>query len=147
MADSWDAVLSKYGRFMLAEVLEPAIGYALEGFPLSPDQRNNTAVAGSALSPEAAAIYTPGGVIPCAGSRFQQKQLAATLRTLAAGGRDAFYKGKIAEDICDYMLATGGYLTRDDFADHQGIGSSRFIRIITGIRYIKCRLILKVSLD
>ncbi|AWV32298.1 gamma-glutamyltransferase [Paenibacillus odorifer] len=120
MADSWDAILSKYGRFTLAEVLEPAVGYALEGFPLSPDQRNNTAVAGSALSPEAAAIYTPGSVIPCAGSRFQQKQLAATLRTLAAGGRDAFYKGKIAEDICDFMLAAGGYLTRDDFADHQG---------------------------
>ncbi|WP_419885999.1 gamma-glutamyltransferase [Paenibacillus sp. B-A-8] len=120
MVDSWDAMLSKYGRLTLAEVLEPAIGYAQGGFPMSPDQRNNTLLAGAALSAEASAIYMPGGGVVSAGSRFQQTQLAVTLRTLAAGGRDAFYKGKIAEDICDYMLAAGGYLTRDDFADHQG---------------------------
>lgn len=120
MVDSWDAILSQYGRLSLAEVLEPAIGYALDGFPLSPDQQSNTLLAGAALAVEASAIYMPGGVIPSAGSRFQQKQLAATLRRLAVGGRDSFYKGKIAEDICNYMLAAGGYLTRDDFADHQG---------------------------
>lgn len=120
MVDSWDAILGQYGSLSLAEVLGPAIGYALDGFPLSPDQQWNTRLAGAALSAEASAIYVPGGLIPSAGSRFQQKQLAATLRKLAAGGRDSFYKGKIAEDICDYMLAAGGYLTRDDFADHQG---------------------------
>lgn len=120
MVDSWDAVLNSYGRLKLSEVLESAIRYACDGFPLSPDQRKNTVVSGSALSVETSVIYIPGGVIPSAGSRFQQKQLAATLRILAAGGRDAFYKGKIAEDICDYMLVAGGYLTRDDFADHQG---------------------------
>ncbi|AIQ56880.1 gamma-glutamyltransferase [Paenibacillus borealis] len=120
MADSWEAVQREYGRLTLAEVLEPAIGYCAGGFPLSPDQHGNSVLAGAALSPEAAAIYLPGGRIPAAGGRFVQRQLAGTLRTLAAGGRDAFYKGEIAEEISEYMRASGGYLTREDFADHHG---------------------------
>lgn len=120
MADSWAAVLEEYGRLTLSEVLEPAVGYASEGFPLSPDQRSNSFIAGSALSPEAAAIYLPGGTVPASGGKFVQKQLAGTLKTLADGGRDAFYKGEIAKKICNYMLASGGYLSLDDFADHQG---------------------------
>ncbi|WP_039839761.1 gamma-glutamyltransferase, partial [Paenibacillus sonchi] len=51
---------------------------------------------------------------------FVQRQLAASLRLLAEGGRDAFYKGQIAGDISRYMRASGGYLTREDFAGHQG---------------------------
>lgn len=120
MADSWAAVLQSNGRLSLSEVLEPAIGYASGGFPLSPDQHGNSILAGAALSPEAAAIYLPGGAVPAAGGRFVQRQLADALRTLAAGGRDAFYKGGIAKEICRYMQAAGGYLTLDDFADHQG---------------------------
>lgn len=120
MADSWEAVQRQYGRLTLAEVLEPGIGYATDGFPLSPDQHGNSILAGAALSPGAAAVYLPGGKVPRAGGKFVQKQLARTLRTLAAGGRDAFYKGGIAEEISKDMLASGGYLTRDDFADHQG---------------------------
>ncbi|GGF81513.1 putative gamma-glutamyltransferase YwrD [Paenibacillus albidus] len=120
MADSWDAILREYGRFTLAEVLEPAIGYAAEGFPLSSDQRSNTLAAGAALSAEAAAIYIPGGTLPAAGGRFVQKQLSATLRCLAGGGRDAFYKGAIAREICKYMQEAGGYLQPEDLAAHQG---------------------------
>ncbi|WP_042200158.1 gamma-glutamyltransferase [Paenibacillus camerounensis] len=120
MADSWAAVQGEYGRLPFAEVLEPAIGYASAGFPLSPDQHGGSVLAGAALSREAAAVYLPGGRPPAAGSGFVQPQLARTLRALASGGRDAFYKGGIAQDISDYMLAAGGYLTREDFAGHYG---------------------------
>lgn len=85
MADSWDAVLSRYGRLSLAEVLEAAIDYASTGFPLSPDQHANTVLAGASLSPEAAAIYMPGGRIPKAGEKFVQKDLARSLSILASG--------------------------------------------------------------
>ncbi|MDT3425916.1 gamma-glutamyltranspeptidase/glutathione hydrolase [Paenibacillus forsythiae] len=120
MADSWDAILTRYGRLPLAEVLEAAIDYAAGGFPLSPDQHSNTVHAGAALSPEAAAIYMPDGRIPRPGEKFVQKELARTLSILAAGGRDAFYKGEIAKAICDGMAESGGYLIREDFADHRG---------------------------
>ncbi|SET92354.1 gamma-glutamyltransferase [Paenibacillus sp. NFR01] len=120
MADSWSAVQREYGRLSLAEALEPAIGYASGGFPLSPDQHAGSVFAGAALTPEAAAVYLPGGAAPAPGVRFKQPQLAKTLQLLAAGGRDAFYKGEIAEEICRYLQTAGGYLIRDDFADHQG---------------------------
>lgn len=121
MADSWDAVLSRYGRLTMAEVLETAIGYAAGGFPMSPDQHANTVLAGTALSPEAAAIYMPGGRVLRPGERFVQKELARSLSLLAEGGRDAFYEGEIAEAICSGLAASGGYLTVRDFAEHRGL--------------------------
>lgn len=120
MADSWSAVQREYGRLTLAEALEPAIGYSAGGFPLSPDQHGGSVLAGAALSPEAAAVYLPGGRVPASGGRFVQRQLAGTLRALAEGGRDVFYEGRIAGEIAAYMRAAGGYLTRQDFADHRG---------------------------
>ncbi|MGG6309667.1 gamma-glutamyltransferase [Paenibacillus macerans] len=120
MADSWDAVQSRYGRLTLAAALEAAIDYADEGFPLSSDQHRNTELAGTALSPEAAAIYRPDGIAPQPGAKFMQKDLARSLSLLASGGRDAFYCGDIAEVICRGLASSGGYLTPADFAGHRG---------------------------
>lgn len=122
MVDSWDAILRQYGRLTLSEVLEPAVEYASEGFPLSLDQRNNTLLAEAALrsQPLAAAIYMPGGRVPESGSKFVQHQLADTLRKVGSGGRAAFYHGEIASEISDYMLKNGGFLTLEDFRNHQG---------------------------
>src|SRR3546814_17919416 len=49
------------------------------------------------------------------GERFVQAELARTLRMIAAGGRDAFYTGEIAEDIVGHLRAQGGLHTLDDF--------------------------------
>jgi gamma-glutamyltranspeptidase/glutathione hydrolase len=48
-----------------------------------------------------------------------QKNLARTFRTLAKGGRDAFYRGDIAKAIVDYCQKNGGYLTMEDLAEHR----------------------------
>jgi gamma-glutamyltranspeptidase/glutathione hydrolase len=56
------------------------------------------------------------GGAPAPGTIFVQKNLARTLRTLARGGRDAFYRGEIARAIVDYAQANGGFLTMEDFA-------------------------------
>ncbi len=122
MADSWAAVHSKYGRLSFAEVLEPAIAYAEEGFPLSADQYENTVLCHELLRryDTTKSVYLPGGHIPQAGDRFIQANLARTLKQLAAGGRDAFYKGNIAQEIISSLQGAGGLLTMDDFADHQG---------------------------
>ncbi|WP_274653612.1 gamma-glutamyltransferase [Paenibacillus humicola] len=122
MVDAWDAVHRTYGRLSFAEVLEPAIGYAADGFPLSPHQHANSVQAADVLAaaPETAAVFLPGGRVPAAGSRFVQTQLARTLRELAGGGRDAFYKGVIAAEIVRFMEQNGGLLDADDFASHRG---------------------------
>lgn len=123
MADGWDAIVRSYGRLTLADVLEPAIGYALDGCPVSVDQYENTVSRFDILQaePSAAAIYLPGGRVPPAGSRLTQRQLGESLRLLAAKGRDAFYKGEIARAISADLAARGGLLTEDDFADHAGV--------------------------
>lgn len=122
MTDAWAAVHAEYGRLAFAEVLEPAIGYAERGFPLSADQQANSRnyAAMLASTRETSAIYLPGGRVPAAGSRFVQKELARTLRMLATGGRDAFYLGEIGAEIAGYLQQRGGLLTREDFAAHRG---------------------------
>lgn len=122
MADGWDAVQREYGKLTLADVLEAAIGYAEKGFPLSRSQHQHTAERYALLRemPVTSGIYTPGDRIPGAGERFVQRQLAGSLRKLAKGGRDVFYKGELGRSITEYLARNGGLLTADDFADHAG---------------------------
>lgn len=122
MVDGWHEVHSKYGRLTFAEVLEPAIHYAVEGFPMSPDQYENTLHNEEMLvsQPTTAAIYMPEGRIVPPGERFIQKDLGTTLQSLADHGRDCFYKGEIGTRIANYLQSVGGLLTADDFADHSG---------------------------
>ncbi|MFD0085157.1 gamma-glutamyltransferase, partial [Priestia megaterium] len=122
MVDGWHAVHSQYGRLTFAEVLEPAIAYAAEGFPMSPDQYETTVHQELMLrsEPATAAIYLPNGRITKPGELFVQKELASSLKLIAEQGRDSFYKGPIAHSIVDSLQAIGGLLTLDDFADHSG---------------------------
>ncbi|WP_138754057.1 gamma-glutamyltransferase [Paenibacillus sinopodophylli] len=122
MVDGWDAVHSEYGRLTWAEVLAPAIDYAENGFPMSPDQYHNTVHNEAVLARtlETADIYLPSGQPMKIGERFKQPALAKTLRRLAERGRDEFYKGETAKEITDFLGKHGGILAADDFADHHG---------------------------
>ncbi|MFT8322502.1 MAG: gamma-glutamyltransferase [Bacillus sp. (in: firmicutes)] len=122
MVDSWDAIIKEYGNMSLAEVLAPALEYAEKGFPLSNDQYENTVKNVELLQAvkETAEIFLPEGKIPNKFSRFVQKDLAATLKRLAAHGRDDFYKGELAKEIINSLEEQGGQLILADFAAHQG---------------------------
>jgi gamma-glutamyltranspeptidase/glutathione hydrolase len=61
----------------------------------------------------------PNGRAPAKGEIFRNPLLANTLSAVAEGGRDAFYKGDIAQRIEKYMKANGGYLTAADLAAHR----------------------------
>lgn len=122
MVDAWDQVLNAYGRLSLAAVLEPAIRYAREGFPMSRSQYDYTAMNSALLQedPHTAAIYCPQGCALKPGTKFVQQELAATLSVLAKEGRDSFYRGSLAKRIIRDLQSKGGWLTLDDFADHSG---------------------------
>jgi len=122
MVDGWAAVHGEYGRLEWGKVLEPAIEYALNGFPMSPDQYENTLKTEAVLAQtiETADIYLPSGSVMKPGFRFKQQALGATLRRIAEHGRDEFYKGETAKEIAGFMAKRGGLLTEDDLADHQG---------------------------
>jgi gamma-glutamyltranspeptidase/glutathione hydrolase len=120
--DGWITLLEKFGTKTLTELLAPAIAYAENGFPVAEKIAEDWAPEVGKLqqTPAAAATYLIDGAAPRPGTVFVQKNLARTLRTLAAGGRDAFYKGPIARAIVEYVQANGGYLTMEDFARQAG---------------------------
>lgn len=111
-----------------SRLLEPAIGYAQEGFPVSPNlagwAKRDAAPHGTGLGalqrfPGFARTYLrPDGQPYAVGEILRQPDLARTLRTLAREGGQAFYRGDIAQRIADWLQQHGGLLTRDDFARH-----------------------------
>ena len=116
--DGWTTLRDKYGTMKLADLLAPAIGYAENGFPVMEKAAEdwNAEVQKLKRTPAAASNYLIDGQAPRPGEIFHQPNLARTLRTLADGGRDAFYKGPIAKSIVDYMKDNGGFITMEDLA-------------------------------
>ncbi len=111
------------GRVKWAELIEPAIRYAEEGFTLDEALPSSIAEGRQFLEkyPEAARIFLPGGQVPKPGDTFVNKDYAATLRTIARDGADAFYRGAIARRISDDMEANGGIMTYEDLAQYHAV--------------------------
>src|SRR5262249_34139475 len=65
-----------------------------------------------------AACYLPGGHAPAVGDVFRNPGLARSLRAIASEGRDAFYKGSLADAIVRYSQAAGGLFSHQAFAGH-----------------------------
>jgi len=118
--DGWFELHAKFGRLPMKELLQPAISYARGGFPVSEIIAEGWAANAHVLSkyPNFAATFMPGGKPPAKGDMFRNPQLADTLSAIAEGGRDAFYKGEIAQRIERYLRANGGYLTAADLGAH-----------------------------
>jgi gamma-glutamyltranspeptidase/glutathione hydrolase len=120
-ADGWFELHARYGKLPLKDVLAPAIGYAEDGFPLSPVIASDwgRSVARFQDKPGFKDVFMPGGRAPKAGEVFKNPALAKTLRTLASGGRKAYYEGPIAEALVRYSKANGGFFSAQDFAKHR----------------------------
>ena len=119
--DGWVTLLEKYGTLKLADLMAPAIEYAEHGFPVMEKTSADwePEVPKLKATEAAAATYLVDGHAPRAGAIFTQKNLARTFRTLARGGRDAFYRGEIAKVIVDYCRTHGGFLSIEDFASNK----------------------------
>jgi gamma-glutamyltranspeptidase/glutathione hydrolase len=119
--DGWFELHARYGRLPMSELLQPAIEYAENGFPVSEVIADGWA-SGTKSRKEFAGfqeIYMPGGAAPKTGDIFKNPNLANTYRMIAEGGRDAFYKGDIAKTIDAYMAEQGGFIAYDDLAEHK----------------------------
>jgi gamma-glutamyltranspeptidase/glutathione hydrolase len=111
------------GRVKWAELIEPAIRYAEEGFTLDAALPSSIAEGRQFLQkyPEAARIFLPGGKVPQPGDTFVNKDYAETLRIIAKDGAEAFYRGSIARRIADDMEANGGIITYEDLAQYHAV--------------------------
>jgi len=120
--DAYAAGLERFGKKSFAEVLAPAIRYAEEGYPVHEVVGLVWAsYAGKLQKHEwSKKLKLKDGRAPRVGEIFHDPALGASLRKIAEGGRDAFYKGDIAKEIVRYSDESGGFLTLDDFASHTG---------------------------
>jgi gamma-glutamyltranspeptidase len=120
MVDAYYALLDRFGTRPFAELAEPAIAHAKDGFRLTPGGAGHIATYADVLAsfPSSRAVFLPDGTPPSAGDTLRQLDLAATIQAIAAGGRDVFYQGDIAQRIARYMAENGGAMTVDDLADH-----------------------------
>src|SRR5438105_2017836 len=119
--DAWAELHKKFGKLKLADDLAPAIHYAEEGFPVTeliafywhfgPELYKG-------LPGAFTETYTINGRTPAKGDIFKNPALAKTLRLIGEKGRDAFYKGEIADKIDKFMQENGGFLRKADFEKH-----------------------------
>ena len=138
--DGWAQMLETAGRFTLAKVLEPAIGYAEGGFAVAPCDARSWSQSEERLRADAEAARTLliDGRAPRAGDVLVQPDLARTLRSLAAGGRDAFYAGDIAERLVAYAQSRGGLLAARDLASYRAEWQEPIGVDYRGFRVLEC---------
>jgi gamma-glutamyltranspeptidase/glutathione hydrolase len=120
--DGWFMMHEKFGSKPMQDILQPTIDYANNGAPITQliAYYWNRSVPLLSKYPGFTEQYTINGKAPKEGQIWKNPSLASTLAAIAKGGRDAFYKGKIAHTIADYMQQQGGFLSYEDLATHKG---------------------------
>lgn len=120
--DAWSQLLADHGTLGLGEVLQAAIRYARDGYPVHSRVHSDWQGAADLLRRDenARRLFMPGGALPRVGAMHRQPALAETLERIARNGREGFYDGPVADDIVATLRAHGGVHTLDDFAEMRG---------------------------
>jgi gamma-glutamyltranspeptidase / glutathione hydrolase len=124
----WQAVLKRFGKLTFKEVLEPAVQYAEQGFPVSERIAHDWHLPNALPlekcctepDPDSVKTWYVNGQPPAAGQLFKNAELAKTFRLLQAKGGEAFYTGEIAQAIVAKSRALGGSMTLEDLAKYKG---------------------------
>jgi len=118
---AWVELHTKFGKRPFPRIFEPAIGYGLDGFHVSPTIAGQWAAQVPELraQPGFADAFLPGGRAPLPGELFRLSEHAATLGTIAATNGEAFYRGELAKMIEAHSAANGGAMTAADLAAHR----------------------------
>lgn len=115
--DAFCTLSDQTGKLGLDRILAPAIHYADEGVPVAPRVASDWVNDAGKLQGSARETYLFSGKAPHIGQVFRAPGQAEVLRRIAKDGRDAFYKGEIADDMIATLNAAGGLHTADDFAN------------------------------
>lgn len=120
--DAWWRLHQRFGRLPFDDILADAIRYAEAGFPVSAEFEHSIERSAGIFHPStpASTTFLPNGSAPHEGSIFRQTNLAATLRSIAQQGPDAYYRGPIGHEIVRAVREAGGVLSLDDLEQHTG---------------------------
>ena len=108
------------GKLSWAELIEPAVRLAEEGFPITGTLAADIAESYEYLAKDEylSELFLDDGFQPDQGFLLKNPDYAGTLRLLAEGGRDAFYKGELAQEIVGAVQKAGGFLTAQDLENY-----------------------------
>lgn len=117
---AWVELSDRFGKLPFAHLFEPAIGYARQGFHVSPTIAALWAIGAKLLSsqPGFAQTFMPNGTAPGAGELFINEPLAKSLETIADTKGAAFYSGVLAEKLCAFAKQHNAALSMEDMAGH-----------------------------
>ena len=117
----WVELSTRFGQLPFEHLAEPAIGYARDGFPVSPIVATSWAHAQQRYSEFEAfcAGFLPHGRSPRAGERFAFPDQAATLQRIVDTRGEDFYRGSLAQAMVNDAQKHGGLLSSQDLADHR----------------------------
>ncbi len=116
-ARGWEATVEELGRLSLGDVLEPAIHYATEGYPVSEVIAHYWQSAPELFTDEhAREAYLVDDAAPEPGQTVALPRLGETMQTIAEEGADVVYEGEVAEAIATEVQEAGGFMTVDDLA-------------------------------
>lgn len=114
----WIDAHERFGSQDFASLLRWGIDYAENGFAVSTRLAMDFEEQGGDLNGPGRALYLPGGSAPPVGSLLRNPALAASLRAIAEGGKEAYYEGPIGRKLAEFVEAEGGHLRAADFAAH-----------------------------
>lgn len=124
---AWAGLSKRFGRLPLTKVLEPAIRYAEQGFPLSPTVAYYWNKAFQIFSKSLVGdeyrywfdTFTPNGKAPKAGEMWSSKGHAETLKAIAETNAEVFYRGRLAEKIDEFSRKYNGYIRKEDLESYE----------------------------
>ena len=119
--DGWFEMHEKFGNLNMKQILEPAISYAENGFPVSELVSYYLGISAKNFGkyPNFNETYLINGFSPKKGQIFKNKDLANTLKIISEKGRSGFYEGKIAKIMSDFIIDQGGFLSYEDLKNHK----------------------------
>ncbi|MFA1642048.1 gamma-glutamyltransferase family protein [Chryseomicrobium imtechense] len=123
----WIELSRKFGKLPFKEVVEPAIRYAEEGYPISPilgkfwngAHKKFKEIYKTEEFESWFETFAPGGNAPQIGEMWSSPGHASTLRAIAETEAEAFYKGDLADKIDAFMKKHGGYLSKEDLESYE----------------------------
>ena len=116
-------VLERYGTMSIAEVIEPAIVLARDGFILNRDLAGqfNSRVKDFARYPASTRVFTNEGEPYKPGDLFVQSDLSKTLLRIKKSGKAGFYQGKTARLLVEEMSSGGGLISHEDLSEYRSV--------------------------
>ena len=129
-------IAKAYGTRPLAQLLQPAIRYAREGYAVDDKLARMIVAFAPRLSSAAQQVFMPGGKPLAEGARLRQPDLAWTLEQLAAQGRNGFYDGAVAERMLAAVRVGGGYWTAEDLRRYAVVEREPLVTMFRDVRII-----------